>query len=314
MALRARTPTPARRSIHHAPSPSSRRGLRAARRTTRAPPGRAHAGITRSTCHRRERDPAPRAAPAPAGSPARRRMATRSCSVTCPRTSSTALSSSSRTMCRRISSRFRCSQTAIVPDHHQESHAGENSERTHRLVESEPGQGRAGNRRPGGMPHLIGVLLPERDRHTLWFVPYRGTAVAINDLVAGHIDLLIDAANNTLPHVRAGAIKAYAVTAKSRLPAAPDIPTVDEAGLPGFHFQLAGVFCAQGYAATRLSKAACRGRRYLGRPGGSPSSRRSRSVEIFPREQQTPEALAALHQADIEKWWPIIKAANIKPE
>jgi tripartite-type tricarboxylate transporter receptor subunit TctC len=86
------------------------------------------------------------------------------------------------------------------------------------------------------VPHTLGILFQRETSTRFGLVPYRGTAVAINDLVAGHIDMMIDAPNNTLPHVRAGTIKAYAVTANSRLPAAPGIPTVDEAGLPGFHF------------------------------------------------------------------------------
>ncbi len=154
----------------------------------------------------------------------------------------------------------------------------------------------------------------KKPAHALAFVPYRGTAVAINDLVAGHIDMMIDAANNTLPHVRTGTIKAYAVTAKSRLPAAPDIPTVDEAGLPGFHFaSWQALFAPKGTPGPVVAKLHAAVVDAL----ADPEVRRRLAdlgQEIFPREQQTPEALAALQQADIEKWWPIIKAANIKPE
>jgi tripartite-type tricarboxylate transporter receptor subunit TctC len=117
-----------------------------------------------------------------------------------------------------------------------------------------------------------------------------------------------------LPHVRTDAIKAYAVTAKVRLPAAPDIPTVDEAGLPGFHFaSWQGFFAPKGTPAPIVAKVNAAVVDALADPE---VQRRlaDLGVEIFPREEQTPQALAALHQADIDKWWPIIKAANIKAE
>jgi tripartite-type tricarboxylate transporter receptor subunit TctC len=181
-------------------------------------------------------------------------------------------------------------------------------------LKANPDKAVQGTGGPGGMPHLIGVFFQKETGTRFGFVPYRGTAVAINDLVAGHIDMLIDTANNTLPHVRAGAIKAYAVTAKVRLPAAPDLPTVDEAGLPGFHFSSWQAFFApKGTPTPIMEKVHAAVVDALADPE---VQRRlaDLGVEIFPREQQTPEALAALQQADIEKWWPMIKAANIKPE
>jgi len=146
------------------------------------------------------------------------------------------------------------------------------------------------------------------------FVPYRGTGPALQDLVAGQIDMIVDQASNSLPHVRAGNIKAYAVTANTRLPAAPDIPSVDEAGLPGFHVSLwSGLWVPKGTpkeVVAKLNAAVMDAfadpavRRRLGDLG----------LEIPPREKQTPEALGVHQRAEVEKWWPIIKAANIKPE
>ncbi len=132
--------------------------------------------------------------------------------------------------------------------------------------------------------------------------------------MAGQIDLMIDVASNSLPYLQGGKIKAYAVTASTRLASAPDIPTVDEAGLPGFHMTTwYGLFGPKGMprdvvaklnAATLSALADGAVGRRLGDLG----------LNIPPREQQTPEALATLQRVEIEKWWPIIKAANIKPE
>jgi tripartite-type tricarboxylate transporter receptor subunit TctC len=180
-------------------------------------------------------------------------------------------------------------------------------------LKANPDKAVQGTGGPGGVPHLAGILFQKQTGTRFRLVPYRGTAVAINDLVAGHIDLLIDAANNTLPHVRAGAIKAYAVTAKNRLPAA-DIPTVDEAGMRGFYVSSwQALYAPKSTSPAVVAKLNAAVVEAL----ADPAVRRRLEdfgQEIFPREQLTPEALAALQQADIEKWWPIIRAADIKVE
>ena len=146
-------------------------------------------------------------------------------------------------------------------------------------------------------------------------MPYRGTGPALQDLVAGQIDLIVDQASNSLPQVQAGTIRAYAVTDSKRLAAAPDIPTVDEAGLPGFHVSLwSALWVPKGTpkdVVAKLNAAVVRGAR---RSGGAEAHRRRSAWSIRPRDQQTPEALRAHQKAEIAKWWPIIKAANIKPE
>jgi tripartite-type tricarboxylate transporter receptor subunit TctC len=146
------------------------------------------------------------------------------------------------------------------------------------------------------------------------FVPYRGVPLAMQDLMAGRIDMMIDLAANSLPQVRAGTIRAYAVTTKNRFAAAPDIPTVDEAGLPGFHTSTwYSLWAPKGTSKAIIAKLNAAVVEAL-----ADSAVRTRLADlgqnIFPREQQTPEALGAFHKAEIEKWWPIIKGANIKPE
>ena len=126
--------------------------------------------------------------------------------------------------------------------------------------------------------------------------------------------MMIDLAANTFPQVHAGSIKAYAVTAKNRVAAAPEISTVDEAGLPGFYASgWNGFWVPKGTPRDAIAKLHDAAVAAIADP-----TLRRRLVEIGqeipPREQQTPEALAALQRAEIEKWWPIISAANIKAE
>jgi tripartite-type tricarboxylate transporter receptor subunit TctC len=166
----------------------------------------------------------------------------------------------------------------------------------------------------GSVPHVAGVLFQKETGTRFQFVPYRGGAPALQDLVAGNIDMLITDPTTSLSQVRAGRIKAFAVAAKARLALAPDIPTVDEAGLPGFYASLwHGLWLPKSTPKNITLKLNVAVMDALADPRV-----RARLAEIgqqiFPREQQTPEALAALQKAEIEKWWPIIKAANIKLE
>jgi tripartite-type tricarboxylate transporter receptor subunit TctC len=157
------------------------------------------------------------------------------------------------------------------------------------------------------------ILLQKEAGTQLIFVPYRGIAPARQDLVAGQIDLLNDYPDN-LPLVRAGSIKAYAVTGDTRLEMAPDIPTFEELGLPTVSWSAwYGLFAPRGTpseAIGRLNAAAVEAL--------ADSAVRSRlsgiGSKIFPRDRQTSEALGALVKADAERTWPIIKAAGIKPE
>jgi len=136
----------------------------------------------------------------------------------------------------------------------------------------------------------------------------------MQDLVAGQIDMEIDPTSNSLPQVRAGRIRAYAVAANTRLNAAPEIPTVEEAGLPGFHASLwYGLWATKGTPKDAIGKLNGAVVDALGNPA---VRKRLTDLghELFPRDRQTPEVLAAFHKAEIEKWWPIVREAGIKPE
>jgi tripartite-type tricarboxylate transporter receptor subunit TctC len=136
----------------------------------------------------------------------------------------------------------------------------------------------------------------------------------MRDLVAGHIDLTFDQAITALPHVRSGQVKAYAVTSDKRLAAAPDIPTVDEAGAPGVYISTwYGMWVPRGTPQEAIGKLTTAAMDALADPAVR-ERLAGLGQEIPPREQQSAEALAAHHKAEIEKWWPLIKAANIKAE
>jgi tripartite-type tricarboxylate transporter receptor subunit TctC len=172
----------------------------------------------------------------------------------------------------------------------------------------------AGTAGAGSASHVSGAYLQSITGTRFPFIPYRGTGPAIQDLIAGQLDIMVDQSSNSLPHVRNGKLKAYAVTAKNRLPSAPDIPSVDEAGMPGFYISVwHGLWVPKGTPKEAIEKLTAAVQETLADP-----AIRARLTElgqdIPPREQQTPEGLAAHHKAEIDKWWPIIKAANIKGE
>lgn len=181
-------------------------------------------------------------------------------------------------------------------------------------LKANPDKATQGTGGVGTTSHVAGVFLQQTTGTRFGLVPYRGAGPALTDLVAGQIDFMIDPASNTMPQVRSGHIKAFATTGKTRLAGAPDIPTVDEAGLPGFYvLNWTGYFAPKGTPKAIVDKLNAAIVDALADPAV-----RQRAIdfgqEIFPREQLTPEALAAFHRAEIAKWWPIIKAAGIKPE
>jgi tripartite-type tricarboxylate transporter receptor subunit TctC len=181
-------------------------------------------------------------------------------------------------------------------------------------LKENPGAASQGTAGVGSIGHVAGLMFQKETGTRYQLVPYRGAAPAMQDLVAGQIDLAINVPVTSIPQVRGGLIKPYAVAAKSRLPIAPDIPTVDEAGLPGFYLSLwLGLWAPKGTPTSSIARL----NEAVATAMDTPATREkltAQGFEIWPRESQTPEALAAFQKAEIERWWPIIKAANITGE
>ena len=168
---------------------------------------------------------------------------------------------------------------------------------------------------PGSVMHLGGVFLQQATGTRFQFVPYRGGGQAMQDLIAGHIDMYVGLPADILPQARAGNVKVYAVANRARLETAPNIPTVDEAGIPELHvsawFGFWGPKGMPGDVSGQLNFAVVKA---LADPAVRRRLQNGLSLEIPPPEQQTPDSLTAFQLDEIQKWWPIIKAANIKPE
>ena len=181
-------------------------------------------------------------------------------------------------------------------------------------LKANDGKATAGTAGVGSGSHFSGVYFGQLIGAKLQFVPYRGTGPALLDLLAGQIDLIVDQASNSMAQVKAGKIRPYAITSDKRLAAAPDVPTVDEAGLPGFHVELwSGIWVPKGTPKEIIGKLNAA----IGDALADSAVRKrleETGLDIPPRDKQTPEALGAHQQAEVKKWWPMIKAAQIKAE
>ena len=167
---------------------------------------------------------------------------------------------------------------------------------------------------PGSPAHLCGVYFQNQTGTRVQFVPYRGAGPAMQDLVAGQIDLSCLEASATRPNVASGKIKAFALLAKTRWAAAPDIPTIDEVGVPGLYLPFwHGLWVPNGTPAAVAGKLNAAAVDALADPAVR-ERLTGLGVEVAAREQQTAEGLRAYHKAEIDKWRPIIDAAAIKPE
>jgi tripartite-type tricarboxylate transporter receptor subunit TctC len=179
-------------------------------------------------------------------------------------------------------------------------------------LRANPGKAVRGTGGAGSLTNIAGLSFAQRTGTHFRSVPYRGASAAANDLLAGHIDFMIDLAPNSLAHVRAGAIKGYAVLSATRMAAAPDLPTVDDAGLPGFHMSAwQAVWAPKNTppAVLHLLNTAIV-------EALADSTVQARLAELgqetFPSDQQSAAALGAWQKAEIDRWWPIIKAAGIQ--
>ena len=166
----------------------------------------------------------------------------------------------------------------------------------------------------GAAGHLAGISFQRETGTKFQFVPYRGNAPAMQDLLAGQIDFMMEPSSNFKSLITTDSIKPIAVTGKTRLPASPNIPTVEEAGLPGFTAALwYGLWVPKGTPKEIVARLNATLREVL-----ADASVKKRlddlGIEISPRDQQSPEALAAFQKAEAERWWPVIKASNLKAE
>lgn len=181
-------------------------------------------------------------------------------------------------------------------------------------LRSRPTPAAAGTAGAGSGSHIAGLYFESVTGIKLQYVPYRGTAPALNDLVAGQIDLIVDQTSNSINQIRAGTIRAYAVTDDKRVETAPDIPTTDEAGLPGFHMTLwSGLWVPKGTPTEIVAKLNAAAVEAL----NDPTVRKqleNLGLQMPPQDQMAPQALGTWQKAEIAKWWPMIKAADVKVE
>jgi len=179
-------------------------------------------------------------------------------------------------------------------------------------LKANPDKVTAGTAGPGSPSHVAGIFFERTIGARLQHIPYRSAGPAFQDLIAGQIDVIMGAPILAAPHLRTGALKAYATTAKTRAPIVPDVPTVDEAGLPGFYIGFwHAMWVPKGTPKDVIAKLNDAAVKAL----NDPATRKrltDAGQELFPVEMLTSEALGKFQKAEIEKWWPVIKAAGIK--
>ena len=179
-------------------------------------------------------------------------------------------------------------------------------------LKAKPSPATAGTAGAGSGSHIAGLYFENVTGIKLQYVPYRGTAPALTDLVAGQIDLIIDQTSNSIAQVRAGTIRAYAVTDDKRVVSASDVPSSDEAGLSGFHMTLwSGLWVPKGTPKDIVAKLNAAAVEAMNDPAVRKKFE-DLGLQMPPRDKLSPEALGAWQKAEIAKWWPMIKAANVK--
>jgi tripartite-type tricarboxylate transporter receptor subunit TctC len=178
-------------------------------------------------------------------------------------------------------------------------------------LKARPTPATAGTAGAGSGSHIAGLYFEQAAHVPLQYVPYRGTGPALNDLVAGQIDVIVDQLSNSINQVRAGTIRGYAVTDDKRAESAPDIPTTDEAGLNGFHMTLwSGLWVPKGTPKEIVAKLNAAAVAALN-DSNVRKQLENLGLQMPPPDQLAPEALGAWQKAEIAKWWPMIKAAHV---
>jgi tripartite-type tricarboxylate transporter receptor subunit TctC len=181
-------------------------------------------------------------------------------------------------------------------------------------IKANPDKATQGNSGIGSPSHVSGLLFQKAINSPIQMIPYRGAGESTQAIVSGQIDVLLNTPAVSMAQLRAGQVKVFAVTAKQRLSIAPDIPTTDEAGLPGFYFTFwHALWVPKGTPKDVIAKLNAALRTTLAN-SDIRAKLTALAQDIFPPEEQSPEALAKFQGGEIEKWWPIIKAANIKAE
>jgi tripartite-type tricarboxylate transporter receptor subunit TctC len=181
-------------------------------------------------------------------------------------------------------------------------------------LKARPAPATAGTAGAGSGSHIAGLYFENVTGIKLQYVPYRGTGPAMNDLVAGQIDVIVDQLSNSIGQVRAGNIRAYAITDTKRVDTASDIPTTDEAGLPGFHMTLwSGLWVPKGTPPDIVAKLNAAAVDALNDPMVR-KQLENLGLQMPPKDKLSPQALGDWQKAEIAKWWPMIKAANVKVE
>ncbi len=179
-------------------------------------------------------------------------------------------------------------------------------------LKAKPAPATAGTAGAGSGSHIAGLYFENISGAKLQYVPYRGTGPAMNDLVAGQIDLIVDQLSNSINQVRAGNIRGYAITDTKRAGSASDIPTADEAGLPGFHMTLwSGLWAPKGTPKEIVAKLNAATVDALNDPAVRAQLEKL-GLQMPPKDKLSPQALGDWQKAEIAKWWPMIRAANVK--
>jgi tripartite-type tricarboxylate transporter receptor subunit TctC len=181
-------------------------------------------------------------------------------------------------------------------------------------LKANPDKAQAATVGAAGGAQVAGMYFAQVTGTHFGFVPYRGGAPAMQDLIAGRVDFMFDQAANALTQLRAGTIKAYAVMTDQRWHLAPDIPTIDEAGVQGLHISYwHALWAPKGTPDDIIAKVNAAAVQALS--DASVQQRfAAQGQDVWPRDQQTPQALAAFYKSEIAKWWPVIKTEGLKVE